>query len=650
MKHLLLLISLLISQSLMAKNEFPYWNNVSSADLKMTTYEADTTAAAVYLLNYGKARYDIYNDYGVFKYDYHYQIKILKKSAFNQSAIKFSFPKRYPLLNLKAVIHNWENGKKVSKEVTEFFDEKISKYNKGVSFAFPDVKVGSVIEYQFTQIYSNTFSPPKFYFQKKYPVKFVEFHFAFPSRSSYQTIPPNINITGKGNRTYVIQPPDYQSIQMTEYFWQAEGIKAVPYEPFVNNIDDYRQRLTVQLSSYLDIYTNKKKELISTWEELAKDYRDDNEAGKLYTKTKRIKKIIPKTDVLLATMTSEKEKTIALYHYVQSVMEWNESHRIYASDNFKSTIEQGYGNSADINLLLLALLKHYKIPANPVLISTQDNDRIVKNYPFIRQFNHVIIQAIVDNKPIYLDAINPDYPYNILPQNSIFTEGFMISDNTKSWVKPSVKKSESVTILNLVIQNDGIVTGDIKQQHKSYAAYNIRKKIDELGVEKYKSTIFNNAVSDIEITNFEQENLLKNIKKPVITTFDFTIKDAVQVNDDYLYLNPFLGLAQTENPFKDLVRNLPIDLPYPEQSQLIINIKIPDNYAIEELPENVAYKLLSDKGQFIFISKIAANNIQLVSKVGIYEQHFQTDSYNIIKEFNDIIVQNHNNQIILKKK
>ncbi|NJN77951.1 MAG: hypothetical protein HC803_06140 [Saprospiraceae bacterium] len=59
--------------------DFPYWGEVSDEDLQMTIYENDTSAAAVILVNYGKTRFDIYKNTPCFIYDFHFQIKILKK-------------------------------------------------------------------------------------------------------------------------------------------------------------------------------------------------------------------------------------------------------------------------------------------------------------------------------------------------------------------------------------------------------------------------------------------------------------------------------------------------------------------------------------------------------------------------------------------
>jgi len=648
MKHLLLIFSLLICYTSQAQDEFPYWNHIKTEDLKMTTYEADTSAAAVYLLNYGKAKYDIYLNKSIYAYEYHYQIKILKKSAFFKSNIEFTFPKRYPVIKVKAVVHNWENGKKVSTEVTDFYKEKVSKYTRSITFSFPNVKVGSIIEYRFTDIYPNIVSPPKFYFQKEYPVKFAEFHFAFDSYYSYQSVSPKVNITGKGDKTYFINPPGYQEIPITEYFWQAENIVALPEEPFVNNILDYRESLTMQLSSYRNRQTNRVKEYLSTWDKLAKSFRDDE--GKLYNKSNKLKSIIEQTDFIVNEATTQKEKVTALFQFVQANIEWNESYRRYTSDDFKTTIKNGNGNSADINLILLGLLKHYKIDANPILISTKDNGRITKSYSFIGQFNHVILQVMIDEKPVYIDAIDPTYPINILPKNSICPEGFMITKNAFEWVKIPSKKSEIINLMQLKIKEAGQLEGTLTQQHKVYAAHDLRMKMAKLEEEKYKATIFNNSISDYEISDFKQENLFENIDKPVKTSGNITINDAAQVNGDYIYINPFLGLVQTENPFQSESRNLPIELPYKESKQVIVYLDVPEGYEVESLPENVSYRFPDSKSQFLLASKLTNNKIQILSKVNLVEPFFNPSFYEAVQKFNDIIVEKHNQQIVLKKK
>lgn len=648
MKKIIIVLLCFISNLSIAQ-DFPYWNKVSTEDLKMDNYEVDTSAAAVYLLNYGKTRFGIFYESSVYYYDYHYQVKILKKSAFNEANIKFTYFKKYPIQNVKAVIHNWENGKRVTTEVTEIFDKKLSKYRNEKSLTFPNLKVGSVIEYRFTYIGRNFVSPQKFYFQKKYPVQFSEYHFAFQTLLSYKPIYPKLKYSLFRDSTYYIRPSGYESIQITEYWMQYRDIPALLDEPYVNNIYNYRNHLSLQLASYIDGRTGKEKQFISSWEKLGEFYRDDDDAGKQYNNPKNLKATLSKTDVLLANKTTEKDKVIALFDYVQNTIEWDEEYSIFKDKNFKKTIAGKSGNAADINLLLLALLKHYEIEANPVLISTQDEDQLQIYYPFLGQFNHVILQVIADEKTLYLDAISPEYTYDVLPQNSICLNGFLITDNSQEWIDIPQKAYTSIIVLNSSINEDLVIKVNMKKLGKSYAASEIREEIEENGKEEFKVDLLKDLSGDYQLLSFEQKDL-KVSENPIEITVILEVNDAIQGNETFLYFNPLLNLGFEENPFKNETRTLPIELPYSISDQIISNIEIPKGYTIEELPKDAGYTLPNKAGSLLFMAKqTSENSIQVISKFKLNNQYFDPETYATIKEFFALVVESHNQQVVLKK-
>lgn len=69
-------------------------------------------------------------------------------------------------------------------------------------------------------------------------------------------------------------------------------------------------------------------------------------------------------------------------------MVWNGDYGKYTDQNISKAFKEGKGNVAEINLLLVALLKETGLQANPVLISTQSNG--IPIFPTLEGFNYVI--------------------------------------------------------------------------------------------------------------------------------------------------------------------------------------------------------------------------------------------------------------------
>jgi hypothetical protein len=113
-----------------------------------------------------------------------------------------------------------------------------------------------------------------------------------------------------------------------------------------------------------------------------------------------------------------------------------------------------------------------------------------------------------------------------------------------------------------------------------------------------------------------------------------------------------LFLAQDENPFKQdkKDRKLPIDFTFPFSNKYMINIEIPEGYAIEYLPEPAAVALPEKKALFRFnIQKSAANTIQVVVSEDINTPILPARFYLPLKDYFSQIVSKETDKIVLKK-
>ena len=104
-----------------------------------------------------------------------------------------------------------------------------------------------------------------------------------------------------------------------------------------------------------------------------------------------------------------------------------------------------------------------------------------------------------------------------------------------------------------------------------------------------------------------------------------------------------------ENPFKMKDRYYPVDLKYPEESIILVNLKIPDNYKIEEVPKNLALTIPNKGGKFMYVIETEGNLIKIKSQLFISKAYYTQDEYYLLKAFYKTIVQKQAEQIVLKK-
>ena len=82
-----------------------------------------------------------------------------------------------------------------------------------------------------------------------------------------------------------------------------------------------------------------------------------------------------------------------------------------------------------------------------------------------------------------------------------------------------------------------------------------------------------------------------------------------------------------------------------------MNIAVPEGYMIDELPKSVRVKL-DEKGSGYFEYLISQSDqvISMRSVVKFNRTLFLPDEYDALREFFNLIVKKHNEQIVFKKK
>lgn len=108
-------------------------------------------------------------------------------------------------------------------------------------------------------------------------------------------------------------------------------------------------------------------------------------------------------------------------------MNWNEINSCFSKKGVEKAYKEQTGNVAEINFILLNMLKLAGVDANPVLVSTIENG--VPVYPTRTGFNYLIACAEIDGKQILLDASKKYTSPNILPLNVLNWKGRLIKSD-----------------------------------------------------------------------------------------------------------------------------------------------------------------------------------------------------------------------------
>ncbi len=646
------------------------FGKVSKEELMESVYAKDSSAPAVVLYRDVDVSYSYAQSVGFQVITrVHERTKLFNKNGFKFATVTERLYKsksdRESLSGLKAFTYTLENGEVVKTKLksSEMFSKSLSKYHNEEKFTMPNVKEGSVVEYEYKIVSPFAYSIDEIVLQYDIPIQqqhiniSIPEYFAFkPSMKGYLGINPKygsksgkINFQTKrkdqddytGKSYYSSSSVDY-TIKTTNF--TMRDVPALQKEPHVNNMNNYRSSINYELQ-YVKYPNSPMESFTTTWEKVVKTIYNSDSFGKQLTYSRFFKNQL---NAVLAGASSDVEKMVAVFSHVQRHMNWNGYFGKYAEKGVKDAYEERTGNVADINLILVSMLREAGLTANPVLISTRDNG--VPLFPTREGFNYVIASAQIADKTILLDACNKYTEPNLLPTSALNWSGRIIKENGSSSIVSVVPGKRSVTteMMSVNLDVNGDISGKIRKSLTYYNAYLFRNTYNDVSEEDYLERLENTGAG-MEISNYKVDNS-KVLGKPIVESFDFYSENQLDIIGDKIYFSPLLFNTTKENPFKLEERNYPIDFTYPRQKKYILNITIPEGYTVTSKPEDLRLALENNMGSFIFrILNPDTNTLQIMADFKINQAVIPVQAYGSIKELYKKIVEKETEKVVLSK-
>lgn len=668
-----LLVSLLLSASLTAQ-EAPKvrFEKVSNEEVAMKAYPNDTTAEAAILYDEGSSYVKWDAEYGfMLTYERFVRIKILKQSGVEWGNFEiplYSHDKIREIVDqVKGTTINLENGKIVKSELKKdaIFKERQNKYWETARLAMPAVKVGSVIDLQYSIVSDLIWNLRPWKFQYTIPVKWSQYRVVIPeyytfNQSSLGYHPllyakntkknETINFTGKKdyiNSWDATGLGETRTISyMTDIFdYAANDVPAMKEEPYLSTLNNYATQVKFELA-YADFMKvgGKYEKFNTSWNDVAKQLTDDESFGSQLKGNNFIEDVVAQ---LIKGKADNVEKLNIIYNYVQQNMKWNGSNSIFTTLNLKKAYSDKTGNSSDINLLLSVMLNKAGITANPVILSTRQHGLLPVAHASLSDCNYVIVQAIINEKPVLLDATEPNLQPGTLPLRCLNGEGHLINKEESEPVQLSNSKSMENTMVQLQIK-DGKITGIIKNRSTGLSAYDLRESVKKAGGKKEYFDIIKNTSAEFEYLEYQYTNL-DSLSQPMIIEYKIAMKEGQDKDASVIYIDPFLINSHKKNPFSSPTREYPVDFGQSFSEVYNLQLTIPEGYSAEELPKSISLAMAENGGKFQYQATQVDNKIVLNFRFSIDKTLFIPSEYQNLKEFYNLVIKKEAEQIILKK-
>lgn len=610
----------LISPIVMAYKAPMKYGKPSKEELEMQVYTPDSTAEAVVLCSYG-----VFNS-NTFQFTQTFRIKILKEAG-TKWGTKSVMTSNVGETSVRGKTFNIIDGKAVVSKLKKesIFKSKVIGSLYDISIAMPNVKKGSIIDIEIS--YPNF--PSKWYFQALIPVRHSELILESTQYIEFQS-----------------QFFGYHPLKnMGEKHWVAKSVPAFKQEPYMDSYENYITKCEFDLARVT--YPGYYKEYATSWKGVANRLGEHRYfGGNMTSGAGFLKEAVAEIN---ANCSTPEEKIKAAIAEVKKI-KWNNSSSAYTSTtSLGSVYKKKLGNSADINFILIKLLRKLDLKATPVALSRRSKGFLLPYMPSLSKLNEVICLVKLGEKDLLLDATDAKLPMGLLPKRVINGQGRAIyGKGFSKWVKlkPSAGESKS-SFYKVSLTEEGEINGKVQVSYSDYAAFNKRKAIDEYNSEDEYLAGIESAHPGFVITNYTKKD--ESIYKRLDEVYEFEWSNYLESVDDLMMVNLFFLDRTFENVFKSAERIYPVKYPYCKKEKIVVMLDIPEGYTVSEVPKAMRIGMPDRSASFLVNYQKTANGVMMSFTLSIKKEMFLPKEYAALKTLFAELVKKEAEPVVIKK-
>lgn len=532
--------------------------------------------------------------------------------------------------NLEAITHQ-PDGSQVRFDVETTRTVDLNSRYKIIEFEMPEVQQGSIIEYKYTLERRYIEELPNFYLAHRVPTQEAKLYFRNSDFIRYDAVPLHVEDfelqyeehrvdTSNVPLLFTLPRPDPVYIQE----WEAEDIPAVDVSSYISSIDDIRAQIKFQISEF----GIPRQPLENSWEFVAAQLLRNRNP---YEKIEPYDTLEQMGGEIASSLNSLTTAQDSIYQVVNSSAQFNGVNSVFADGSLTHVLEGEPASQAEINLVLLSMLRGAGIDAKPMLLSGREFGQINKSFPSVFQFNRLLVISEIDGKQYFMDASFPVSLPNLIPIESFNSQGMALTQESYEWI--DILPEQSLFDLDIDIEaslsTNGTLSGTLTAQTRGYPSQNIREEL-ESGTpvpEIIKQTFFE-VYSDAEMSSGSLEINPQN-RNVVDVVTDFKIPNYAASFRDGIEFRPMIVGYLFRNPFESTQRRVPITLDAPEKLSIHYTVDLPDGFVVDEMGETHATSLQGAALREEYISE--GNTVEYSFDIDISRKEFPADVYSQLR-------------------
>lgn len=555
--------------------------------------------------------------YGIFEFPYH------------------NFSSNVPIIEVEGFTYNMDDNGAIGvtplgKE--DMQDMAVNGNDRLKRIVFPNVREGSVVELRCVQRmkYSRM---PVWNFQQDIPVLSSELVYTASPFLGYSS-----RLKGADRCTYTdrrIVKGEQRAAYVTDpdhivYTWGMNNMPAYPTEDYTNNAQEDLIRMVFDLVSRVSSRNGAVLSVSMTWPKVNDALTKNRDFG-------RYMKAAEKEYAKIKDLPADRSVTgigEAVFRYVRDNYRWNGVSSPYASQRASEFVKKKTGNSADINLFLVGLLRGAGVEAVPVLLNRRGSGAIDKEMPSEEGFNYVVVSAVIDGAEYFLDATEEWAKFGELPARSANVEGLYMVPGSERWAFTFQDQfSYDERIADATVDVPGaVMDAVVSRSFDGNAAVNMRS---EYAAGNFSVAEMLGGSDGIAVQELSVENA-GNADMPFIVKYKYS--QPVTVDDDgNIAIVPLWMLAPEKNQFTGSgMRRFRVDMPFRPMDRYEIRITVPEGYRVAELPRSVTVN--DDISFFKYSTSQEDGTVRVEAEYYLCKSNYPPSSYVVLKNRYDNMI------------
>ena len=623
-------------------------------EMEMLVYEPDTTAAAVCLYKETLIDYEFRESILKIIYTHKVRIKILKEEGILYANVTLPYFRHESNLYagekveaLEASSYNMEDGKVIRTKMKndQIFEERLGEFYVLKKFSIPQVRVGTVVEYKYKLVSDLFYDIRVWKAQELIPVRFAEYNVIVPEYFKFNIESRGIErlTSEKKNHTLDLHiNGQILTCNGIHTIFRGENLSAFKSEPFVWNIDDYCTQVRMELSR-IELPGLPYQDFSDSWSRVDGMILGTKNFGERLQMKNPLK--VEMDALNLESMESHEDKICAIFQLLKSKVKWNEQYSLWGR-NEDEILKEGIGSNADINFILMSMLRDANITTVPVLMSLRDRASISRIHPNINNISTFVVGAMQDSTFIYLDGSLQDGYLNVLPTVLLSNRARMLTGVGGYWIDlQKVGKNSVRSNVYANLSPEGKIEGTRRSSYYGQYASEFKKRFREAK----DSLDFIQGLENqygVKYHSFSATGV-KEFSAKVSESSSFS-KDT-EVSADYIYVNPLLFMHMPETPFKQSERKFPIEFDYPYDYHLRVSLTIPEGYSVDELPKSMSFVTEDKQISLVYHVVHQGQQIGIKYELKLDDVFFPVGKYQELKLFWEMVSEVNNSMLVLKK-